>query len=85
MEKSEIAAVRQTIFARQNGHCLWCDKPLTWEQAHMHELVSRGKGGEVSLTNSIILCYQCHFENKGAHGARRPQWKKTLDNPPAAC
>ena len=86
MEKSEIAAVRQTIFARQNGHCLWCDKPLTPDQAHMHEKVFRSHGGEISLENSIILCYACHFGNKNAHGGRHPQFsKKVLDKPPAVC
>jgi hypothetical protein len=49
----------------------------------MHEKVPRGKGGQISLSNSIILCYACHFRNAGAHGKRHPQWKKTLDKPAA--
>lgn len=38
----------------------------------MHELVSKGKGGEVSLENSIGLCADCHLNT--AHGNRRPRF-----------
>ena len=74
MDKAEIGGIRLAIFERQNHLCLWCGKLLTWEQAHMHELLSRGKGGKISLDNSIILCYDDHINR--AHGNRKPQWRK---------
>ena len=76
MEKAEIAALRETIRVRQKGLCLWCAKPITLAQMHMHELIFRSHGGEMSLTNSVGLCYGCHFGNKHAHGKRKPQWRR---------
>jgi hypothetical protein len=43
----------------------------------MHEVLPRGKGGRISLQNSIGLCADCHILNprqKGAHGGRQPQF-----------
>lgn len=73
-----VSEIRRIIFERQGRHCLWCDKELTWEQAHLHEKIFRGKGGKISLENSIVLCANCHLNN--AHGDRRPQFKKKVDN-----
>lgn len=68
----EIFAIREEIFARQGGLCLWCAKRISWLQAHMHEKVFRGKGGKISLDNSIILCSDCH--RNVAHGNRKPKF-----------
>jgi 5-methylcytosine-specific restriction endonuclease McrA len=65
--------IRQAVYDRQSGMCLWCDKNLTWDQFHMHEVVSRGKGGKISLDNSVGLCYDCHLNR--AHGNRKPQFR----------
>jgi hypothetical protein len=70
------AEIRKIVYDRQEHKCLWCFAPLTWEMAHLHEKTPRGKGGKISLDNSIILCYNCHMFNKGAHGKRHPQWRK---------
>lgn len=71
-----VGEIRRIVYDYQDGHCLWCDKFVTWKQAHLHEKVARGKGGKVSLGNSIILCADCHIGPKGAHGKRRPQFSK---------
>jgi hypothetical protein len=55
------------------GECIACSAFVTFEQAHMHEKVHRGKGGEISLENSEILCAYCHLQVE--HGDRNPQWK----------
>ena len=73
-----VKEIRRVIFERQGRHCLWCDKELTWNQLHMHEKIPRGKGGKISLDNSIGLCYDCHLNN--AHGDRKSQFKKMVDN-----
>jgi 5-methylcytosine-specific restriction endonuclease McrA len=64
--------IRHAIYVRQKGHCLWCSKFVTEKQAHMHEKLSRGRGGKISLDNSIILCVDCHLNV--AHGSRKPQF-----------
>lgn len=71
----ETGEIRRIIYDRQHGECLWCSKFVTWQQAHMHEVVQRGKGGKISLDNSIILCSTCHIGPRGAHGNRRPQFR----------
>jgi 5-methylcytosine-specific restriction endonuclease McrA len=68
----EIEKIRLLIYKKQNGLCLWCGKRVTWKQAHMHERLFRGKGGKISLDNSIILCSNCHLND--AHGNRKPKF-----------
>ena len=75
MDKAEaIGAIRRRLFLAQGGRCLQCNKIVTEEQAHMHERVHRGQGGNISLDNSEILCSNCHIGPDGAHGNRRPQF-----------
>lgn len=64
--------IRRIIYDRQGGRCLACDEYVTWKQAHLHERVPRGQGGEISRENSEILCSYCHLNV--AHGDRRPQF-----------
>ena len=77
------AEIRQQVYDRQKGRCRSCDKFVTSEQAHLHERVHRGHGGEISLDNSEILCYDCHLNREEfGHGKRKPQFpKKRLDSP----
>ena len=78
-----VAEIRHAIWLCQKGHCISCDVFVTEEQAHMHEKIHRGQGGEISLDNSEILCYDCHLNREEfGHGKRKPQFpKKRLDSP----
>jgi 5-methylcytosine-specific restriction endonuclease McrA len=72
-----VAEIRRQVYDRQSGACLWCPRELpysgsVWERFHMHEKIPKGRGGEVSLENSIGLCPTCHLEV--AHGNRRPRF-----------
>jgi 5-methylcytosine-specific restriction endonuclease McrA len=72
-----VAEIRQQVYDRQGGRCRSCDKFVTSEQAHMHEKVHRGQGGEISLDNSEILCYDCHLNREEfGHGKRKPQFRR---------
>lgn len=81
-KKDAVGAIRGQIWKRCAGRCEWCGSPVTesgplWKRGHMHEKVFKGKGGgkgEVSLDNSVIICYHCHFDDPDAHGNRKPQW-----------
>lgn len=85
LTRKEKGAIRTAIFNRQDGKCLWCDAELTLKMAHMHEKIHRGRGGVISLANSIILCADCHLNS--AHKDRKPRFgesrnaKKELDKP----
>ena len=73
MDRSDaVGAIRKKIWERCKGYCEKCGDLITNEQMHMHEQVPRGECGEISLDNSIALCYNCHIN--GEHGDRRPKF-----------
>lgn len=67
--KDAVGQVRQRVFERADGHCEDCNTLLTWASMHMHEKIHRGDGGEISLENSIAVCYKCHMDIE--HGNRK--------------
>lgn len=67
--RDAVSAIRLQIWYRTKGECEWCSKPISEQSLHMHEIVSRGDGGEISLVNSVGICYDCHFGPAG-HGNR---------------
>ena len=76
-----VGAIRKQIWQRCAGNCEWCGKRITENgplvaRMNMHEAIPKGSGGEVSLTNSVGICYDCHFNSPKAHGDRKPQWSK---------
>jgi hypothetical protein len=62
-----VGSIRHQIFVRSKGYCELCSVIIT-EKSHMHEQQHRGKGGEISLDNSVFICYSCH---RNAHKDRR--------------
>lgn len=75
-----VSQVRRQVFNRQEGVCLRCPNIILWTTGHLHENISRGQGGEVSLENCEMLCADCHLN--GAHGDRRPQFTNRTDREP---
>jgi 5-methylcytosine-specific restriction endonuclease McrA len=77
----KVAEIRQQVYTRQGGRCISCDKYVTDAQAHLHERIHRGQGGEISLKNSEILCYDCHLNRETyGHGKRKPQFGRKSEN-----
>lgn len=77
MEKRlAVASIRSQVVERAKRKnlilCEFCGTPLTEETGQMHEVVSRGDGGEISLDNSRFICSECHIGKTGEHGDR--QW-----------
>jgi 5-methylcytosine-specific restriction endonuclease McrA len=72
-----VGEVRHHLWLRCKGECELCAAPVTEQSGHMHEQVHRGKGGEISLANSVFICPKCH---QRAHSARNPRFtKKSID------
>lgn len=70
-----VTAIRKAVYKAFGGECRDCGAPLTYEQFEMHEQQWRGKGGEVSVWNSVVLCHNCHTVGKhSAHGSRLPRF-----------
>jgi hypothetical protein len=65
--------IRRQIWLRCKGECESCAAPVTESSGHMHEKQHRGKGGEISLENSIFICPTCH---RRAHLDRNPHFTK---------
>lgn len=78
MFKAEaVGEIRQQVYDRQEGKCLWCGKEMKYEgglfeRMHLDEIISKGRGGEVSLQNCQGLCSDCHLKIK--HGNRQPRF-----------
>jgi 5-methylcytosine-specific restriction endonuclease McrA len=68
-----VASIRHQIFLRSKGCCEECGSIITENSMEMHEREWRGKGGEISLENSIAACKRSH---KFAHRKRAPQFTR---------
>src|SRR6266436_6124373 len=68
-----VGEIRRQVFERDGYECQRCSARLTLQTGHMDEYISRGEGGEISVTNSWLLCYTCHEGDKptSEHGNRR--------------
>ena len=76
MKRNEaVCDIRTQVFARAKWRCERCGKPLTYKTGHMDERVAKSEGGEVSLDNCWLLCYDCHIGRPDSeHGNRSPQF-----------
>ena len=70
--RDAVEEIRRHVFERSNGNCEWCGMIVSWKSMHLHEVVSRGDEGEISLFNSVAICAKCHIGPRGAHANR--QW-----------
>lgn len=72
--KYAVGEIRRQVFERAAGHCERCDARITEQTGHMHEKLERGRGGEISVENSVALCPKCHLGKTGVHANHYPQF-----------
>jgi 5-methylcytosine-specific restriction endonuclease McrA len=79
MDRAEaVRSIRDRLWLLSESQCMWCGFPVSYENFHMHEVVPRGAGGEISLENSVVICAECHIIGPdAAHSNRRPRFKGT--------
>lgn len=70
---SAVKDIRHQLWLRCKGECELCGERVTESSGHMHEQKWRGKGGEVSLANSVFVCPRTH---QLEHKARNPKFMK---------
>ena len=70
-----VVHIRSKVYARAKGRCEKCNATLTPMTAHMDEKISRGEGGNISLTNCWLLCSMCHIGPTGEHANRLPDFR----------
>lgn len=68
-----VRDIRYQLWLRCKGECELCASPVTEQNGHMHEQKHRGKGGEISLANSVFICPTCHGR---AHKDRNTRFSK---------
>ena len=81
-----VGAIRAQVYDRaipplsdgfRGAECERCGRGITWESMEMNEIIPKGSGGEVALSNCEALCHQCHTgAPDSAHGNRRWQTSK---------
>jgi 5-methylcytosine-specific restriction endonuclease McrA len=75
LRATAVEDIRRQVWERDNKRCTHCGTMVTWKSMNMHERIWRGRGGEISLENSVTLCTNCHHtDDVAGHGMRRPQW-----------
>lgn len=76
-KKDAVESIRRQVFDKADYRCHDCGNPTNWLSGEMHEVLPKGKGGEVSIDNSVCLCHNCHTGSKNSrHGDRRWQSSK---------
>ncbi len=71
--REAVSSIRHQLWLRCRGECELCGSLVTEQGGHMHEQQHRGKGGEISLDNSVFICAKCHQD---AHKDRAPRFTK---------
>lgn len=68
-----VEFIRRQLWLRCLGECELCGSVVTEFSGHMHEKKWRGKGGEISLENSVFICPRTHDLE---HKSRNPRFSK---------
>lgn len=68
-----VSQIRCKVFLRAKGRCELCSGVITEASMHLHEMKHRGRGGEISVDNSVASCPRCHGYQ---HRDRNPKFSK---------
>jgi len=77
LRATAVEDIRRQVWERDNKRCTHCGTMVRWHIMQLHERIWRGRGGEVSIDNSVTLCADCHQNSEVAgHGTRQVRWSK---------
>ena len=57
----EVHAVKEMLFELYGTRCEVCGKEFARSELTGHHIVMKSKGGQATMDNILIACYQCHF------------------------
>ncbi len=66
--KPVIRFSRENVYARDNGKCQYCTKPVSRAEATYDHVVPKAQGGKTCWENIVISCVSCNQ----AKGGRTP-------------
>lgn len=61
----EYQAWRRKQFAKQDGKCYYCQRPLKRLKTNVEHVLARSKGGSNDIKNLVLACWECN-KKKGA-------------------
>lgn len=52
---------KRTVYAKYNGHCALCGKPVKFKRITIDHKIPLSRGGNNDVSNLQIACYQCNM------------------------
>lgn len=77
--KPVVRFSRENVYARDEGRCQYCRRPVTRAEATYDHVVPRAQGGHTCWENIVISCVGCN-QRKG--GRTPEQARMALTKPP---
>ncbi len=63
-KKGMIKFSRENVYARDNGRCQYCSRPVSTDNMTYDHVIPRSQGGQTNWTNIVISCIPCN-QKKG--------------------
>lgn len=60
MPTHEWRVIRQYVYERDKGLCLYCGEPVELNKCHIHHVLELSHGGSNHPSNLKTLCKKCH-------------------------
>lgn len=60
MPESLWREIRQFVYERDGGKCLYCTTPVRLDECHIHHVFELSQGGTNHPSNLKTLCKDCH-------------------------
>jgi CRISPR-associated endonuclease Csn1 len=76
VEPRRADLVKRTLLSVYRNTCLYCGRPISWEDSELDHIVPRADGGVNRLENLAVVCLPCNrAKNRQPFG----QWAKQQD------
>lgn len=59
---------KESVYARDRGHCQYCQRPVSRREGTYDHIVPRSRGGDTRWENIVLACRACNLRK----GARTP-------------
>lgn len=67
---------KQVLLQDQDGRCVYCFSPITWDKATIDHIVPKAKGGANDIDNLQLTCREC---NQYKNIMSDQQWREQLN------
>lgn len=75
--KSNVKLRRESLYYRDHGICVYCEKPLTIKEVTYDHVMPRARGGHHDWDNVVCACGSCNLKKGSAMptGMWKPKFK----------